>query len=54
MNDPSLLERAIECARLSSIALDLKTPLGHGTDIAGLIEAVRDLLLRRQASQHPI
>jgi hypothetical protein len=32
MNDPSLLERALEYARLSGITLDLKTPLGDGED----------------------
>jgi hypothetical protein len=32
MNDPSIRERAIEYARLCGIGLELKTPLGHGTD----------------------
>jgi hypothetical protein len=32
MNDLSILERALEYARLSGITLDLKTPLGNGTD----------------------
>ncbi len=32
MTEPILEQRALEYARLSNISLDLKTPLGHGTD----------------------